>query len=243
MQAWRAWLEAESGDYRAAAVWADGYKQNISGLLESSHAFEYIILAKILLVLRDYHACDSLLSDLIAMLKDKDRIYYLIQACNLKALLYNGMKQEDAALQYLRRSLRIGLREGYQRTYIEEGAPMAKLFLSIINKSKDMNIDEEMASYAKMLYGYTVEDVVKFKKNSPEEAKTDLASLQQTGLLTKREEEVLKLLSSAMSNQEIADHLNISLVSVKFHCGNIYKKLGVNTRRKAIAKADELGWL
>ena len=51
--------------------------------------------------------------------------------------------------------------------------------------------------------------------------------------LTKREKEVLSFIVEGMSNQEIADHLFISLKTVKTHVSNILSKLGVEDRTKA----------
>lgn len=57
--------------------------------------------------------------------------------------------------------------------------------------------------------------------------------------LTRRELEVLDLVAAGLSNQEIADHLVLSVGTVKVHTRNIYQKLGVNSRAQAIAKALE----
>ncbi|HSK97379.1 MAG TPA: LuxR C-terminal-related transcriptional regulator [Euzebyales bacterium] len=43
-----------------------------------------------------------------------------------------------------------------------------------------------------------------------------------------------------MRNQEIADHLVISLSTVKRHIANAYGKLGVSHRTAAIVRANEL---
>jgi DNA-binding NarL/FixJ family response regulator len=51
--------------------------------------------------------------------------------------------------------------------------------------------------------------------------------------LTRREQEVLDLISEGHTNQEIADALIIELGTVKNHVHNILKKLNVNSRREA----------
>lgn len=61
--------------------------------------------------------------------------------------------------------------------------------------------------------------------------------------LTERELEVLALLSAGLSNKEIADHLIIAIGTVKVHVKNIFAKLKVNRRTKAIAQAKELNLL
>ena len=55
--------------------------------------------------------------------------------------------------------------------------------------------------------------------------------------LTEREREVLALLVDGLSNQEIANRLFLSLGTVKFHTGNIYSKLGVDSRVAAVTLA------
>ena len=55
-------------------------------------------------------------------------------------------------------------------------------------------------------------------------------------LLTKREKQVLQLLSKGLLYKEIADELNISTETVKSHCHNIYEKLHVSNRTEALNK-------
>ena len=58
--------------------------------------------------------------------------------------------------------------------------------------------------------------------------------------LSTRELDTLKLIAQDLSNQEIADKLFISLNTVKTHLKNIYSKLEVDNRAKAVAKAKKL---
>ena len=59
--------------------------------------------------------------------------------------------------------------------------------------------------------------------------------------LTAREMEILIMLTQFLSNDEIAQALYISPVTVKSHIRNLFEKLGVNRRRFAIMRAKELG--
>ena len=61
--------------------------------------------------------------------------------------------------------------------------------------------------------------------------------------LTEREREVLELIAEGLSNQAIADRLILSVGTVKWYTGQIYSKLGVQTRTQAIARAREAGVL
>jgi LuxR family maltose regulon positive regulatory protein len=62
------------------------------------------------------------------------------------------------------------------------------------------------------------------------------------GLLSRRELDVLRLLASSMSQDEIASELYVSINTLKSHTRSIYQKLGVNSRHEAIeqARRDEL---
>ncbi len=61
--------------------------------------------------------------------------------------------------------------------------------------------------------------------------------------LTSSELAVLRFLPSHMTNQEIADALFLSINTVKTHLRSVYRKLGVTTRRQAIARGSQLGLL
>jgi LuxR family transcriptional regulator, maltose regulon positive regulatory protein len=61
--------------------------------------------------------------------------------------------------------------------------------------------------------------------------------------LTRREAEVLALLAERWSNQDIAERLVLSINTVRKHTSTIYDKLGVSSRREAVAAARALGLL
>nr|WP_241999514.1 response regulator transcription factor [Streptomyces klenkii] len=59
--------------------------------------------------------------------------------------------------------------------------------------------------------------------------------------LTGREEEVLRLMATGLSNPEIAQSLMVSLETVKTHVGNVLTKLGAQNRTHAVVIAYESG--
>lgn len=58
--------------------------------------------------------------------------------------------------------------------------------------------------------------------------------------LSERELEILRLLATELSGPEIANHLIVSLNTVRTHTRNVFAKLGVNSRRAAVHRAQEL---
>jgi len=61
--------------------------------------------------------------------------------------------------------------------------------------------------------------------------------------VTRRERAVLEYLTTAMTHAQIAGQLFVSDNTLKSHCRNLYRKLGVNSRADAIRAARARGWL
>jgi two-component system, NarL family, response regulator LiaR len=74
----------------------------------------------------------------------------------------------------------------------------------------------------------------------PKTSQPDEAVASKIGI-SKRELEVLQLISEGLSNQEIADRLFVSLNTIKTHSSNLFIKLDVKRRTQAIQKAKEIG--
>ncbi len=67
----------------------------------------------------------------------------------------------------------------------------------------------------------------------------DAANFQRIGI-SKREYEVLELLSGGLSNQEIAEKLFVSTSTVKTHVSSILAKFDASRRTQAIRRAKDL---
>jgi two-component system nitrate/nitrite response regulator NarP len=65
----------------------------------------------------------------------------------------------------------------------------------------------------------------------------DIRELQSDPMLqlTKRERSLLEALAKGLTNRELARDFAISDNTVKFHLSNLFEKLGVSNRTKAIA--------
>lgn len=63
----------------------------------------------------------------------------------------------------------------------------------------------------------------------------------ETGVLTRREQEILALLALGYSNQDIAGHLFISRKTVAHHVSSVLDKLGLRNRAEAAAYAARRG--
>lgn len=67
------------------------------------------------------------------------------------------------------------------------------------------------------------------------------ATSQAEEVLTDREIEVLQLLAQGLANKQIAQMLNISTHTVKFHVSSIYNKLGATNRTEAVRNGVQNG--
>lgn len=61
--------------------------------------------------------------------------------------------------------------------------------------------------------------------------------------LSERELEILKMVATGASNQQIAHQLVISVNTVKVHLRNVFEKLGVQSRTEATTLAIQKGWV
>lgn len=59
--------------------------------------------------------------------------------------------------------------------------------------------------------------------------------------LTPREEEILQVMARGLSNDEIAEELHLAESTIRKHATHIYRKLGVDSAREAIAWAWQNG--
>jgi ATP/maltotriose-dependent transcriptional regulator MalT len=59
--------------------------------------------------------------------------------------------------------------------------------------------------------------------------------------ISSRELEVLQLMATGLTNQEIASQLFVSLNTIKTHTSNLFMKMDVKRRTQAVDKARKMG--
>jgi len=86
-----------------------------------------------------------------------------------------------------------------------------------------------------------VEQIVErvYQGDNSDEFKLNVATLNELGL-SRRELEVLELMATGLSNQEIAAQLFVSLNTIKTHSSKVFEKLDVKRRTQAVEKAKRL---
>lgn len=138
--------------------------------------------------------------------------------------------------------------EGYLRAYLDEGEPMREALEALLaphSKPHELApsirvyISKLLATFEQEQQGASISLVAKptlASAPSPNRQASVIPSAPGASL-TRREQEVLRLLSTGASNQEIARTLVIELPTVKKHVSNLLGKLGATSRTQAIALA------
>jgi LuxR family maltose regulon positive regulatory protein len=150
----------------------------------------------------------------------------LIEALALRAVAFWNHNQPIDALTALEQTLRLAEPEGYVRLFVDLGLSMGRLLQEAL--TRDVRPD------------YVSTLLAAFDPNG------EMQSSGHTVLpepLTPREQEILTLIASGLTNHETAEKLVISPETGKKHTSNIYTKLGVNSRMQAVARARELKML
>jgi LuxR family maltose regulon positive regulatory protein len=143
----------------------------------------------------------------------------------LQAMALHAQGEKDQALQLLGDALSLAEPSGFIRIFVDEGVPM----LVLLRESARHGTPSKYVHQLIAAFGST-------------EGKTS-AHQSLVEPLSERELEVLKLLSTEMNGPEIARGLMVSLNTMRTHTKNIYSKLGVNNRRAAARRAQELNLL
>jgi LuxR family maltose regulon positive regulatory protein len=213
------------GDLAAASRWAHAAGLSADDKLDHWRESEYLTLARLLLAQAQTEKALALLERLRQGAEDGQRMSTVIQALLLQALVFQARNEHRSALIALEQSLALAEPQGYTRLILDEGPAVAEL------------LPEVGFRRAAIDPGYLAN--LQAALDSP--GIDDARGLVEP--LTGRELEVLRHIAAGLSNRQIADELVITVATVKKHAGNIYGKLGVQSRTQAVARGMELGLL
>ena len=232
IEALKARVYVRQGRLPKALAWVKERGLSIDDELSYLREFEHMLLAKILIAeykrdRADHSILDAmgLLERLLKTAEEGRRMGSVIDILVLQALAYQAQGEIRLALAPLERALTLAEPEGYFRIFVDEGAPMEALL-------KKMKADDEII----MEYVGRLLATFADKERHP----SSLICQPLVDPLSKRECEVLKLLTTELSGPEIARELMVSMNTIRTHTKNIYSKLGVNSRRDAVEQAKEL---
>ena len=226
----RVWLA--QGRIGEAVDWAREQGMSVDDDLSYLREFEHITLARVLIahyrqIPADRSILDTLglLERLLRAAEAGGRTGRVVEILMLLALACQIQRDIPAALKSLERALTLAEPEGYVRLFVDEDAPMAAL----LERAAQQGI---APTYVRKL----LSALGKGEAKAP-------VSQALTDPLSERELEVLRLFATDLNGPDIARELIVSLSTLRTHTQNIYTKLGVNSRRAAVRRADDLNLL
>lgn len=196
-----------------------------------------ITACRVLIAERSQESLQKAIAGLRGYQKENQAVhntYQEIVILSLLALAYHQQGADEQALTTLEETLELAYPGGWIWPFIESGAPMAGLL-------RQLKRQTDASQLAKKTGVFPYIDLILAAFPSP--ASPDALGRQPdlTDALTERELQVLRLLSSTLSTEDIAAELVVSINTVRMHTKNIYSKLDAHSRIEAVDRARDLG--
>ncbi|MBS0448391.1 MAG: hypothetical protein JSR59_20895 [Proteobacteria bacterium] len=160
------------------------------------------------------------------------------QAQHARLLLLRAVHQHRAleraqALRTLDEALTLGLRCGLRRSFLDHDPLVLDMLEEWRAHRSEAGDRAAEAAHVEAL----LEAAGRGATSSPRTLPAAPADL------TERELKILRLLKAGLGNRELAQSLFLSEATVKWHLHNIFAKLGVKNRTRALARAQEISLL
>ncbi|MGK9066600.1 LuxR C-terminal-related transcriptional regulator [Stutzerimonas chloritidismutans] len=211
-------------------IWARECRQRLL-----AHDIHYLRLAKLRWEIHfgDPVAALHELNRDLQVARSSARLHRALVLQLLRVLALHRTNNAMAAKLELEDCLKFAAQEGYVRTVLDEGPSLGKAVWHL-KQEYDTRDDQDphLADYLNkllQLYGPLRHD----KGETVTPALSGIA-------LTRKEIEVIRLLTEGCSNLDLAARLHVSNSTVRTHLRNINTKLGTNSRTQAIAAARRL---
>jgi len=186
----------------------------------------HLCQARIWILRGEHHRAIELLEALHAFMQNGGHISRLIEVLILRASAEASQKDLQTAREYLNRAISLAEAEGFIRIFVEGGGVIRDLLAEMVATGHG-------TAYIRQL-------IDAFE--SPQEG-FDGKRISGIEPFSEREQQVLRLLMTHLSQREMADELCVSVNTIRFHTKNIYRKLGAHERSEAVGKAKAAGLL
>jgi LuxR family maltose regulon positive regulatory protein len=205
-------------------------------------ALEYLVYAEARIAQGRPGEALTVLSPLLPVTEIGGWTMFVIETLALQSLAFQSLSDAPRAMRCLEQALSLAMPEGFVRTFVDRGAPMAALLRQLLKaqqigrKTAPSNTTPDYVRRLLDAFGIGQE-------TQPEGALPPPSVPPLVEPLSKREAEVLRLLATDLTSAEMARELVLSVHTVRSHIKNIYAKLDVHSRYEAIARATELNLL
>jgi LuxR family transcriptional regulator, maltose regulon positive regulatory protein len=229
MRAARALVHLRQGQLEESLRWSTASGLCVDDVLVPAHEFEYLVLARVLIVQKEHQAALGLLERLRAQAETQERLSSVTELLVLESLAYQAKGDKTRASATLNRALALGEPEGFIRVFVDEGAAMMALLSRALESFQQGSTSAP--SGVSLRYLNALLSAGSFARASE-------SSLAEP--LSERELEVLRLLARGLPNKGIARELSLAPSTVKWYVNGLFAKLEVTSRTQAMARASSL---
>jgi LuxR family maltose regulon positive regulatory protein len=138
----------------------------------------------------------------------------------------------NQSLHIMKEALRLAEPEHYIRPFLD-GDEICQQLLALVLETG--NITESVQKFIRLILQKT-----NYNGSEHKISPLEIEEFSRSASISRREQDILRLISAGYSNSQIASSLCLSVSTVKTHVGNIFVKLGVKNRAQAIVSAREL---
>ncbi|WPC76738.1 HTH-type transcriptional regulator MalT [Vibrio porteresiae] len=161
----------------------------------------------------------------------------------VQAGLAQRQKKKALANRALVQALTLTVQNGMVGNYLLDSEELAPALEQVLHSSKLSDIARHRGSQLlKSMLNVRNKRSIHFDEDFIHQLmnRTDTPELIRTSPLTQREWQVLGLIYSGLSNEQIAQEMDVAGTTVKTHIRNLYQKLNIANRRQAITTAEKL---
>ena len=231
-----------TGDKKSAANWL---RQTPKPEFANNHFLQsqWRNIARAQILLGEFEPAEMVLEEL----NENARSLRLMSDLNHNLLLQNQLYwqsgRKNDAQRVLLEALQLANRTGFISHFVIEGETMAQQLRQLIQLNTLPELDQhraqrilrEINQHHRHKFAHFDETFVERLLTHPE-----VPELIRTSPLTQREWQVLGLIYSGYSNEQIAGELAVAATTIKTHIRNLYQKLGVAHRQDAVLHAQQL---
>lgn len=173
----------------------------------------------------EYAAAMDILGRMEHIAMRQRRTQLLVKVFLLRAAVILHDRPQEAILA-ASHGLEVGMSQGYKRAILDERLAIISVLEEVAGAPAQSLVPERVRAFA-----------VKLLSDMPPD---DASAAGPSGVLSKREIDVIHEVCRGSSNKIIGRKLALTEPTVKFHLQNIFRKLGVHRRGAAIAEAKRL---
>ena len=161
----------------------------------------------------------------------------------VKSVLAISQQDKESARKHLKEALALTNQTGMLGNFLVDGEKIGHILeslsqsneLSDLERHRTQQLLKDISTNQRSNSIHFDEEFIEKLVNHP-----NIPELVRTSPLTQREWQVLGLIYSGFSNEQIAQELDVAGTTIKTHIRNLYQKLNIANRKEAIKTAENL---